>query len=103
MKRRLMIPVLGLMVVGGAVAQGWVGPGAASGTPGPTSAPMPDLAVKTLDAETFRKLHAEMAPRGERWMEIPWETDLQAARQRAARERKPLLMWVMDGHPLGCT
>jgi hypothetical protein len=65
--------------------------------------PTPGVAIKTLPADQFAKLHAAMSPRGERWTEIPWETDLAAARQKAIRERKPLLMWVMDGHPLGCT
>ena len=67
--------------------------------------PVPGFAVRSLPDATFRQLHAAVAPRGagERWAEIPWETDLAAARKRAAREKKPLLMWIMDGHPLGCT
>jgi hypothetical protein len=39
----------------------------------------------------------------DRWLEIPWRTDLGAALKEAERERKPVYMWVMDGHPLGCT
>jgi hypothetical protein len=39
----------------------------------------------------------------ERWEEIGWETDLLAARERAVRERRPLFLWAMNGHPLGCT
>ncbi len=67
--------------------------------------PVPGLAVKALDPAQFAALHREVAPRGEgeRWAEIPWQTDLTEARQKAAREKKPLLMWIMDGHPLGCT
>jgi hypothetical protein len=66
---------------------------------------VPGFAVKSLPREEFTKLHAAVAPKGEgeRWIEIPWESDLIAAREKAAREKKPLLMWVMDGHPLGCT
>lgn len=37
------------------------------------------------------------------WNEIPWLTSLWQARQRAAAEGKPILLWEMDGHPLGCT
>jgi len=33
---------------------------------------------------------------------IPWETDLTAARAKAAAAGKPLLLWEMDGHPLAC-
>jgi hypothetical protein len=67
--------------------------------------PVPTFATTSISEERFRALHAAVAPRGasERWAEIPWQTDLLAAREKAARERKPLLMWVMDGHPLGCT
>jgi hypothetical protein len=67
--------------------------------------PVPGFAVTELGPEVFRTLHAAVAPRGqgERWTEIPWQTDLETARRQAAREGKPLLMWVMDGHPLGCT
>ncbi len=33
---------------------------------------------------------------------IPWETSLWEAREKAAKEGKPILLWEMDGHPLGC-
>lgn len=33
---------------------------------------------------------------------IPWETDLWEARAKAAGAGKPVLLWEMDGHPLGC-
>jgi hypothetical protein len=67
--------------------------------------PVPGLAVTSLAPEAFRALHAAVAPRGqgERWTVIPWQTDLEAARRQAAHDGKPLLMWIMDGHPLGCT
>ena len=66
---------------------------------------VPDLESSSLPWGRFDKLHASVAPSGdrERWAEIPWQTDLAMARREAAREKKPLLMWVMDGHPLGCT
>jgi hypothetical protein len=66
---------------------------------------VPGFSTTTLQPEPFQALHRAVAPLGdtERWMEIPWEPDLAKARERAAREGKPLLMWIMDGHPLGCT
>lgn len=64
---------------------------------------VPGFAVTSLPDADFAKLHRGVAPGKERWAEIPWETDLSAARARSAREGRPLLMWVMDGHPLGCT
>jgi hypothetical protein len=33
---------------------------------------------------------------------IPWETNLWEARAKAAADGKPILLWEMDGHPLGC-
>ncbi len=33
---------------------------------------------------------------------IPWMTSIWDARVKAAKEGKPILLWEMDGHPLGC-
>lgn len=38
-----------------------------------------------------------------RWLEIPWRSDLLRARREANAEGKPIFMWLMDGNPLGCT
>ena len=38
----------------------------------------------------------------ERWLQVGWRTDLMQARAEAQRLGKPLFLWVMDGHPLGC-
>ena len=38
----------------------------------------------------------------EKFMKIPWMTDLWEARKKAAAEDRPILLWEMDGHPLGC-
>ncbi|MDA1265338.1 MAG: hypothetical protein O2816_09705 [Planctomycetota bacterium] len=37
------------------------------------------------------------------WAALPWRTSLWQARLDAAAEGKPILLWEMDGHPLGCT
>lgn len=37
------------------------------------------------------------------WLQIPWETDLTTARRKAVAQNKPIFLWEMDGHPLGCT
>ena len=37
------------------------------------------------------------------WASLPWRTSLWQARHDAAAEGKPILLWEMDGHPLGCT
>lgn len=38
----------------------------------------------------------------DRFAQIPWLTSLWEARQKAAEQGKPILLWEMDGHPLGC-
>jgi hypothetical protein len=54
--------------------------------------------------ERFKELHALIKPAAaeEKWAEIPWLPSLWDARQKAAAEGKPILLWEMDGHPLGC-
>ena len=37
------------------------------------------------------------------WSEIPWETTFYNGLIESDKEQKPLLLWVMNGHPLGCT
>jgi hypothetical protein len=60
--------------------------------------------VAPIDDAEFARLHASLcAPDQGRWQQIPWTIDLLAARDRATRERKPLFLWSMNGHPLGCT
>jgi hypothetical protein len=39
----------------------------------------------------------------DKWAQVPWLSSLWQARQRAAALGKPILLWEMDGHPLGCT
>lgn len=34
---------------------------------------------------------------------IPWETSFAAGLKTADKAGKPVLLWVMNGHPLGCT
>jgi hypothetical protein len=64
----------------------------------------PDMLGTLVDAPEFARLHAAIKPRPEelRWTQIPWETDLWAARRRARETGKPIFMWAMNGNPLGC-
>ena len=38
-----------------------------------------------------------------RWQEIDWRPTFGAGLQEAAATDRPLLLWLMNGHPLGCT
>ncbi len=60
----------------------------------------PDLREAVTDpalGEVVRPDAAEL-----RWMEIHWQTDLWQARRMAFDQGKPIFLWQMDGHPLGC-
>ena len=65
---------------------------------------VPSRAAPPLTQQDAVKLRALIRPaEGEDPFEtIPWETNLWAARKKAAESGKPLLLWEMDGHPLGC-
>lgn len=54
-------------------------------------------------ADNWRELHTELQPADEPWRTIPWKIALLDAQKTAAEEKKPLFIWAMDGHPLGCT
>ena len=70
---------------------------ASAGAAAPTARP--------VDPAEFKRLHTliKPAPAEEKGAEIPWLASLWDARKRAAAEGKPILLWEMDGHPLGCT
>ncbi len=55
-----------------------------------------------LESE-FQTLHSELAPKSEVWKTIPWHSDLLSAQRTAVEQKKPIFIWAMDGHPLGCT
>ncbi len=62
------------------------------------------LSAAKLDDGEFKKLHAMLQPSpDEPWRMIPWQIKLLDAQQIAAKESKPIFIWAMDGHPLGCT
>ena len=56
-----------------------------------------------LTPDRFRELHAELQHGDEPWRSIPWKIDLLDAQRAAAKQQKPIFIWAMDGHPLGCT
>ena len=39
----------------------------------------------------------------DKWLSIPWRTDLNQARRDSAQTSKPIFVWIMNGHPMGCT
>ncbi|MEM9646475.1 MAG: hypothetical protein AAF989_15900 [Planctomycetota bacterium] len=60
--------------------------------------------AEELTDEKYSELLEEVRPKNdEPWRTIPWKIDLLNAQQTSVREAKPLFIWAMDGHPLGCT
>jgi hypothetical protein len=62
-------------------------------------------AAEPIKPADFAELHKLIQPTEAEsaWLSIGWGTDLWQAREKAAAEGKPILLWEMDGHPLGCT
>jgi hypothetical protein len=58
-----------------------------------------------MAAWTRQEVASLVRPRDEelRWLRIPWCGDLWEGRRRAAASARPLFLWAMNGHPLGCT
>ena len=57
-----------------------------------------------IDEAEFERLHRELQPdKSEPWRSIPWSISLLGGQAEAVRTGKPLFIWAMDGHPLGCT
>src|SRR6185503_9245857 len=64
-----------------------------SGEPGPAD----EISQAEFDG-LMKKLRP---PDLEPWRTIPWKLSLLEAQHQAARERKPIFLWAMIGHPLG--
>lgn len=56
----------------------------------------------TLTEPEFKRLHKLLLSSDARpYDAIPWLTSVQEARKLAAKEKKPILSWAQNGHPLG--
>jgi hypothetical protein len=76
---------------------------AAAGMAFPSLAAAEEPRAEPLSAADFEKLHRELQPpRDEPWRSIPWHVSILEAREQAARDKKPIFVWVASGEPLGC-
>jgi hypothetical protein len=64
-------------------------------SPGPTR----------LDTDSFEAWRAHLAPSSSElaWESLPWLSSYADGVVAAQEQHRPLLLWVMNGHPLGCT
>jgi hypothetical protein len=62
------------------------------------------LTVALLGSTLDQKI-ASVAPQPDedKWLTIPWRTNLMLARQESQQSGKPMFLWIMNGSPLGCT
>lgn len=61
-------------------------------------------ATTQLTAKNFAEIrNAILLPSENRWSEIPWRPNLGEAIGEARKEDKPILLWMMNGHPCGMT
>jgi len=56
-----------------------------------------------LTEQRAAELHDLLAPDADDpWRTIPWMTSVLDAQRVALERGKPIFIWAMDGHPLGC-
>jgi len=58
--------------------------------------------LRRVDLEDWRE-HLLPDAADLRFARIPWEPTFLDGVRRASEEQRPLLLWLMNGHPLGCT
>ena len=58
-----------------------------------------------LNTKTYQKWYDFIKPSKKdlEWTSIPWVTSFEEGVEEAIKREKPILLWVMNGHPLGCT
>lgn len=57
-----------------------------------------------LNEKNFAEWRDAILPTAEElsFEKIGWHSDLDSALEEGQRRDKPILLWVMNGHPLGC-
>ncbi len=72
---------------------------------GQANADAPPVAAPRLDDKSFETLWQQVVPDANEllWLEIPWRAMLGDAVRQAHAADQPILLWAMNGHPLGCT
>ena len=61
--------------------------------------------TEDLDATNFERWRDYLVPAAEdqAWLDVGWETVYWDGVLAAHDAEKPLMIWAMNGHPLGCT
>ena len=63
------------------------------------------LVAQESQAPSFEQQLAAIVPQREAgdWQTLPWRAELGAALLEASAADRPVLLWAMNGHPLGQT
>jgi len=63
------------------------------------------ILATALCGDSLDKQIASVIPTAQEevWLTIPWRTDLNRARKESQDTGKPMFLWIMNGHPFGCT
>lgn len=61
--------------------------------------------AQELTAEACAQVRDTVLPSvtDDQWRAIPWRDTLREAVLEADAQNRPVLLWAMNGHPLGCT
>ena len=61
--------------------------------------------AEELTEDNYAKWRDYTLPKAseERWRNIPWFPTFNEGVAEAQKAEKPILLWVMNGHPLACT
>jgi hypothetical protein len=102
-----LIVFVALTVAGGAAgcASAPSAPSAPSAQPTSSVPSVPSAPSARLDDDDLEAWSRYLAPRGSElaWESLPWLSSYSDGVLAAQEQRRPLLLWVMNGHPLGCT
>jgi hypothetical protein len=62
-------------------------------------------AAPEVNDENFAQLKEAICPADaeQAYLEIPWHASFFSAVNEARETNRPILLWAMNGHPLGCT
>lgn len=76
-----------------------------AGTPGALGAAQSVNGHPVPTADNFAAWRDHIKPSASelQWESIPWRDSFSEGILEADRQGKPLLLWAMNGHPLGCT
>lgn len=62
----------------------------------------PGIALDDASFAAWRD-HIRASPEDRSWADLPWQTTFHDGLVEAREQGRPLLLWAMNGHPLGCT